>query len=225
MRSRLTRASRRVGGDIGIVTSYPRSGTGYSGHVRLPESNVPLLTRSRSSSEEVQVTATVGNATLVREPASSGKRCRVVNLRGERAIDQFARFVLVGGVSNVLYGVVFLLLRSEGIVVANVVGALLSTILANELHRRRTFRAADRVHWLTAQGEGGGMALLGIVISTAALALVGVLLPTIGGIVEVALVVTITGVVGGVRFLALRRWVFSFARTRASWTSAARTSA
>lgn len=168
------------------------------------------------------MTATIGNATLVREPVPSGKRCRVVDLHGERAIDQFSRFVLVGGVSNVLYGAVFLLLRSEGILVANVVGALLSTILANELHRRRTFRAADRVHWLTGQGEGGGIALLGIVISTAALALVGVLLPTIGGIAEVALVVTITGIVGGVRFLALRRWVFSFTRTSVARTSVAR---
>ncbi|MFD4366921.1 GtrA family protein [Rhodococcus sp. NPDC058521] len=149
------------------------------------------------------MTATLGNTTLPR-------RAWAVDLHGERAIDQFVRFVLVGGASNVLYGVVFLLLRSEGVLVANVIGALLSTVLANELHRRTTFHAAGRVHWLTAQGEGGGIALLGMASSTATLALVGMAFPAVAGIVQAALVIAVSGAVGGVRFLALRRWVFPF---------------
>lgn len=161
------------------------------------------------------MTSTLGSATLVDAGDLLGRSTRMVDLRGERPIDQFARFVLVGGISNVLYAAVFLLLRSEGMIVANVVGALLSTILANELHRRRTFRAAERVHWLTAQGEGGGLALLGMVLSTTTLALVGLLLPSVGGVVEAALVVTVSGIVGGFRFLALRRWVFPFGRAEA----------
>lgn len=158
------------------------------------------------------MTVTIGNADLIDAAAPVGRRRRIVDFHGERPIDQFVRFVLVGGISNVLYGVVFLLLRAEGMVVANVVGGVLSTILANELHRRRTFRAADRVHWVTAQGEGGGLALVGMVLSTLTLALAGVLFPAVDGIVEVALVVAVSGVVGGIRFLALRRWVFPFGR-------------
>ncbi len=78
---------------------------------------------------------------------------RLRALAGDGAFAQLVRFALVGGASNILYFAAFLALRGDGALVANAVGAVLSTILANELHRRLTFHAADRVNWFTAQWE------------------------------------------------------------------------
>ncbi|QNG20022.1 GtrA family protein [Rhodococcus triatomae] len=133
-------------------------------------------------------------------------RCR---LRGDGVIAQFVRFALVGGSSNIAYVALFLLLDSNSVFVANAVGAVASTILANELHRRLTFHAADRVHWLVAQWEAGGLALAGLMLTTVALAVLGATFPSAAGTTQVMLVIAVGAVVGTLRFLALRGWVFS----------------
>ncbi|MFD4179518.1 GtrA family protein [Rhodococcus sp. NPDC058514] len=130
-------------------------------------------------------------------------------LRGDGAPAQFVRFVLVGGSSNLLYALVFFLLHSQGTFAANVAGVVVSTALANELHRRLTFHASARVHWFPAQWEGGGLALVGLVLSTVSLALLDFWLPSAGGAVQAVLVVVVSALVGVFRFLALRGWVFS----------------
>jgi hypothetical protein len=56
---------------------------------------------------------------------------------------------------------------------------VLSSILANELHRRLTFHATGRVGWLTAQWEGGGLAATGLVASGVALATLDGLLASV----------------------------------------------
>ncbi len=127
-------------------------------------------------------------------------------LRGDAGA-QFARFVAVGGVANVLYGVLFLLLQGLGSQPANLVGALASSALANELHRRLTFRAGGRVTWSRAQWEGGGLALAGIVATSVALAQYDALAPAGGPVAHLAVVAVVTGAVGLARFAALR-WVF-----------------
>nr|WP_156148753.1 MULTISPECIES: GtrA family protein [unclassified Rhodococcus (in: high G+C Gram-positive bacteria)] len=115
---------------------------------------------------------------------------------------------MVGGLSNILYVAVFVAMHSEGSIVANAVGAVASTILANELHRRLTFHAADRVGWFTAQWEGGGLALIGLGASTAALTALDVALPQAGAALSALILVAVTALVGGLRFLALRGLVF-----------------
>lgn len=142
-------------------------------------------------------------------------------LRGDRAFPQLIRFALVGGLSNISYVLLFLSLTGAGTLLANVAGSLVSTVLANEMHRRLTFHAAERVGWFTAQWEGGGLALLGLGISTAALAAVGVLAPTMAEPAQAAAVLAISAAVGGLRFLALRGLVFGPLR-RAREVSAAR---
>lgn len=133
---------------------------------------------------------------------------RELRLGGDGWAAQLTRFALVGGSSNVLYALSFVVLDAYGTFLANAVGVATSTVLANELHRRRTFRAADRVPWFAAQWEGGALALLGLVISSLVLAALHFFLPDATDLVSIALVIAVSGVVGGLRFVALRGWVF-----------------
>ncbi|ONM49328.1 GtrA family protein [Nocardia donostiensis] len=129
-------------------------------------------------------------------------------LRGDRAFAQLIRFALVGGSSNIAYVLLFLLLAGVGPLPANIAGSLVSTALANELHRRLTFHAAGRVSWFTAQWEGGGLALLGLCVTTTALAALEFLAPGLGQGGQAGAILAITAAVGGLRFLALRGLVF-----------------
>ncbi|MFB7717351.1 MULTISPECIES: GtrA family protein [unclassified Nocardia] len=129
-------------------------------------------------------------------------------LRSEHAIAQLLRFALVGGLSNVGYLLLFLAFYGGGPQLANLAGSIVSTALANELHRRFSFHAAGRVRWYTAQLEGGGLALAGLAITSAGLALLESTAPGLGNIAEAAAVLAITAAVGTIRFLTLRLWVF-----------------
>ena len=125
---------------------------------------------------------------------------------GDRTVVQFARFVLVGGSANVLYAALFLLLGRYGDQAANVVAVLASTALANELHRRLTFRAGGRVGWATAQWAGGGLAAVGLAASSLTLAALDAWADTAGPLVSVLAVYAVSGAVGLARFVGLR-WV------------------
>ncbi|MET8653311.1 GtrA family protein [Nocardia aurea] len=129
-------------------------------------------------------------------------------LRGDRAFAQLIRFAAVGGSSNITYVLLFFAMHGVGPLIANVAGSVVSTVIANELHRQLTFHAAGRVGWFTAQWEGGGLALVGLGISTAGLAALEVWAPGLGDSMQAAAVLAITAAVGGMRFLALRGLVF-----------------
>jgi putative flippase GtrA len=136
--------------------------------------------------------------------ALCGTRTR---LHGDDATAQFIRFVTVGVLTTVVYFGVFLVLRPFGQQPANLVGAVLSSMLANELHRRLTFHAGQRVGWLAAQVEGGGLAAVGLLATGTALA---VLDGSLGSAwwADLLLIAAVTGAVGLARFAALRFWVF-----------------
>jgi putative flippase GtrA len=121
---------------------------------------------------------------------------------------QFVRFVAAGAVANLLYGALFLLLSPFGSQVANAAGALASSALANELHRRLTFRAGARVTWLRAQWEGGGLAIAGTIATSITLARFDSLVTDPGAAAHLVVVGVVTGLVGLIRFAALR-WVFT----------------
>jgi putative flippase GtrA len=129
-------------------------------------------------------------------------------LRRDDATAQFGRFVLVGGISSLLYALVFLASRGLGDQPANVIGAVLSSMLANELHRRLTFHADGRISWFTAQWEGGGLALVGIIATGLALGWLDDATDFDGSAARLLLVGVVTGAVGLVRFAALR-WFFA----------------
>ncbi len=133
-------------------------------------------------------------------------------LRRDDSSAQFARFVVVGAASTALYALLFLASWGLGYLPANGIATVGSSILANELHRRLTFHAEERVSWLSAQLEAGGVSLLGLVATSAAL---GWLDATVGSrpVLQIALVATVTAAIGLVRFVALR-WIFRPAVTR-----------
>lgn len=132
-----------------------------------------------------------------------GSRVRQA-LLGTHPCAQLLRFALVGGASNISYLLLFLACAGLGPMAANAAGSIVSTMIANELHRRITFRAAGRISWLTAQWQGGGLALIGLLTSTAALAVIEFVAPGLGELTRAGLVLAVMAAIGGLRFLALR---------------------
>src|SRR3954447_2059806 len=121
---------------------------------------------------------------------------------------EFVRFVTVGVTSSLVYFGLFLALRSLGTVPANVVAFVVSSVLANELHRRIPSHAGGRVGWLAAQSEAGGLAVAGLLATSAVLAALDGVVGTAWW-AQLLLLAAVTGAIGLIRFAALRRWVFS----------------
>jgi putative flippase GtrA len=133
-------------------------------------------------------------------------------LLGDSSTSQFIRYAFVGAITSALYAVVFVLLDVVGDVRANAAGMILSTVVANEMHRRLTFHAAGRKAWLPAQLESGGLAAVALVATTLALAAANSVVPDAPWSFEVGLVLAVTGLIGIVKFFALRGLVFGSAR-------------
>ncbi|MFP5369491.1 MAG: GtrA family protein [Actinomycetes bacterium] len=146
---------------------------------------------------------------LPRPPVQAARDVAVraaARLRRDDTSAQFARFVVVGAASTALYALLFLASWGLGYLPANVIATVGSSVLANELHRRLTFHAEQRVSWLSAQVEAGGVSLLGLAATSAAL---GWLDATVGStpVLQIALVATVAAAIGLMRFVALR-WIF-----------------
>ena len=117
------------------------------------------------------------------------------------------RFVVAGLLGNVAHAVVFLLLgalTASPATFNNVVAVVVSTLVANELHRRFTFRGARSTSWFKGHGVGGAAAAVGLVLSTAALSAWHHVVPGASEASALVVVYTVTGLVGLTNFLALR---------------------
>jgi putative flippase GtrA len=128
-------------------------------------------------------------------------------LRGDDTLAQFARFVLVGGATTVVYAFFFFSLRHLGYLPAHLMSTAASTALANEMHRRLTFRAEDRVSWFSAQWEAGGVTVIGLVATSTALRWLDSATEAAPPMLQVSVVVAVTALIGALRFVALR-WIF-----------------
>jgi putative flippase GtrA len=128
-------------------------------------------------------------------------------LRRDDTFAQFARFVLVGGTSTAFYAALFLALGGFGYMPAHVVATVASSVLANEMHRRLTFRAGGRVSFLSAQIEAGAVSVVGLVSTSAALSWLDAVAASAPPILQIGLVAAVTAVIGLLRFVALR-WIF-----------------
>lgn len=136
-------------------------------------------------------------------------------LHGDDGVAQFARYVMVGALSSVLYGIAVVGLNVElSAQAANLTGSIGSTLLANELHRRLTFHAGSRVHWFTAQWGASGIAVAGLIATSLALVGAHAWFGPINPWWRLGLVTAVTGLIGLVRFIALRSWVFAPAPVR-----------
>jgi putative flippase GtrA len=147
-----------------------------------------------------------------REPVGpvrdTGRRL-VARLRRDDTFAQFVRFVLVGGTSTALYAVIFLSFQGVGVryLEAHLVGTVASSVLSNELHRRLTFHAGERVSWLTAQIEAGSISCAGLVATSAALGWLDAAAGDAHPFWQITLVAAVTALIGLMRFVALR-WIF-----------------
>ena len=164
----------------------------------------PLLRRSPAS-EAVDAVGDLPRATAHRVQGLGPRLAE--RLRRDDTAAQFARFVLVGGVTTLVYAVFFVPLSGSGYLAAHLVGTAVSTVLANELHRRLTFRADERVHWFTAQWEAGGVTILGLLATSSALGWLDAVTDGTNTWLQIATVAVVTAFVGLMRFLALR-WIF-----------------
>jgi putative flippase GtrA len=163
----------------------------------------PSLLRRRPEAAEVPGDASDRSVSRAHE----GVLVLLERLRRDDTWAQFIRFVLVGGSSTAVYATLFLTLRGFGYLPAHVVATVASSMLANELHRRLTFRAEERVSWPAAQIEAGAVSFLGLVATSAALGWLDAAVGSAKPFLQIGLVATVTAAIGLMRFLALR-WIF-----------------
>jgi putative flippase GtrA len=128
-------------------------------------------------------------------------------LRQDDVLAQFTRFLLVGGSTTLVYALLFIPFQALGYLVAHLIATVASTVLANEMHRRLTFHAEDRVGWFTAQWEASTVAALGLVATSATLGWINTTAAEDQVWLQITAVVTVTAVIGLLRFIALR-WIF-----------------
>jgi len=162
--------------------------------------------RRSSAPAEVRGERSPGSARRVRDGAVR----LAARLRRDDMVAQFSRFVLVGGITTVVYALLFLTLQDAwdlNYLPAHLTATAITTALANEMHRRLTFRAEERVNWLSAQWEAGGVTVIGLVATSSALRWLAAVTTTVHPAVQVAVVAGITAVIGALRFVALR-WIF-----------------
>jgi len=128
-------------------------------------------------------------------------------LRQDDVLAQFTRFLLVGGSTTLVYALLFIPFQGQGYLVAHLIATVASTLLANEMHRRLTFHAEDRVGWFTAQWEASTVAALGLVATSATLGWINTTAAEDQVWLQITAVVTVTAIIGLLRFIALR-WIF-----------------
>jgi putative flippase GtrA len=128
-------------------------------------------------------------------------------LRQDDTLAQFTRFLLVGGATTLVYALLFIPLQGLGYLAAHLIATVASTVLANEMHRRLTFHAEDRVGWFTAQWEASTVAALGLVATSATLGWIKTTAAEDQVWLQITAVVTVTAIIGLLRFIALR-WIF-----------------
>lgn len=154
-----------------------------------------------------QLPAAAADGRKARRRSHPGRRAGHWLRSSDSAPASFLRFVLIGGGSNLVYLAGFWALSPTiGTQAANAFGSLTSTVIANELHRRRTFHVSATIRWYTAQWEGGGLALAGLAATSLALAAADRWLESPSPAIQSLILITVTGVVGLLRFLLLRRW-------------------
>ncbi|WP_082119932.1 bifunctional glycosyltransferase family 2/GtrA family protein [Saccharothrix sp. ST-888] len=128
---------------------------------------------------------------------------------------QLASFAVVGTVSTAAYVLLYLLLRQLApALLANAVAQVVTAVFNTAANRRFTFGVTGRRGACRAQVEGGIAFVIGLVLSSAAIGLLGLVWPTARHGGELAVLVGANALATVVRFLLMRVWMFSPRRTR-----------
>ncbi|GAA2739747.1 bifunctional glycosyltransferase family 2/GtrA family protein [Kitasatospora cinereorecta] len=130
---------------------------------------------------------------------------------------QLASFAVIGTLSTVAYLLLYLAARQAvPALVANAVALAVTAVFNTAANRRFTFGVTGPRDALRHQVEGGIAFLIGLVLSSAAIALLHAVRPDSAHGVELAALVAANALATLVRFVLLRVWVFNPRRARRS---------
>ncbi|AUY51313.1 GtrA family protein [Streptomyces sp. CB01881] len=122
---------------------------------------------------------------------------------------QLPSFLVIGVLSTVFYLLLFAAVRFfTGAQAANLIALAVSAVANTAANRRFTFGITGNEGALRDQLQGAVAFLIGLGLSSGALALLAVLVPDASRPVEVAGLVAANGLATVARFLLLKVWVF-----------------
>ncbi|WP_030232428.1 GtrA family protein [Streptomyces sp. NRRL S-350] len=122
---------------------------------------------------------------------------------------QLPAFLAIGVLSTLFYLALFVVLRLvASSQVANLVALAVSAVANTAANRRFTFGITGSVGAVRHQLQGAVAFLIGLGLSSGALALLGVAVPHASRVVEVAGLVVANGLATVARFVLLKLWVF-----------------
>ena len=122
---------------------------------------------------------------------------------------QLARFALVGIASTLAYLLLYGLLRGGlGAFGANLVALVVTAVANTAANRRLTFGVRGRVGASTQQLQGLLVFVLGLALTTGALAGLGTFWPAASQLVEMLVLIAANALATVLRFVAFRSWIF-----------------
>jgi putative flippase GtrA len=124
-------------------------------------------------------------------------------------LGQLARFAAIGVTSTLAYLLLFLLLRGDlGAFGANLVALVVTAVVNAAANRRLTFGVRGRAGAATHQLQGLLVFVLGLALTSGALAALNTWLPDASQLVEILALVTANALATVLRFVAFRSWIF-----------------
>jgi len=131
-----------------------------------------------------------------------------------RLAREIATFAAIGVVSTLAYAILYLgLRRVTGPAAANALSLIVTAVGNTAANRRLTFGIGGRTSMVRDQAVGLVAFLVALAITTAAALGLSATAPTAGRSVELAVLVAANGLATVVRFLMLRGWLRSGARS------------
>ncbi|GLW68613.1 glycosyl transferase [Kitasatospora phosalacinea] len=171
-----------------------------------PDSRVDIV---RTVVDDLRGMARVARRTLAGKGSvdlpGRGRGARVPPGPGRQAVS----FAVVGGLCTLAYLLLFLLARQVvPALAANALALAVTAVVNTAANRRFTFGVTGRRGALRHQLEGGLAFLVGLVLSSGAVAGLHAAAPDAGHGVELAVLVAANAAATLVRFVLLRAWVF-----------------
>ncbi|WP_436770862.1 GtrA family protein [Yinghuangia sp. YIM S09857] len=135
--------------------------------------------------------------------------------RGDGPVASFIRFVVFGGGTGLAASAVLLVLAQHmSLAAANALVTVASTVVANELHARLTFRSG-RTGWRM-HAKSTGTVVVSYLFTTTAMVVLHAVAAHPNVMTEQAVYLTASGLAGIGRFAVLRVYVFAAGRRKAA---------